>query len=234
MTQVSSTSAGLDPLVCPDMIAPTSQTRNLDAFVNCAADSHISPKRDSYLSPQSHSEHSPTEGDTYNSRYQHAMLPPSSDGVIAAPMPQNHSTGKNMIMSSGSPAYEALVTSVAKQMLSAPEQMDTSPSTRSLSSLLRVSESSPTSKPETKSETSAQNDAFNVKTEEASEPKSSTVPLTVKEISGGGQKIGDMVLPPGPAPPLTGMVPQEMVKMTDNDLISYINPSCFDQGGWHI
>lgn len=52
------------------------------------------------------------------------------------------------------------------------------------------------------------------------------VPVTVSEMS---QRIGDMVVPPGPAPPITGMVTQEMVKMTDNDLISYINPNAFDQ-----
>lgn len=56
------------------------------------------------------------------------------------------------------------------------------------------------------------------------------VPVTVSEISRqASQSVGEMALPPGPAPPLTGMVPQEMVKMTDHDLISYINPSCFDQ-----
>lgn len=57
--------------------------------------------------------------------------------------------------------------------------------------------------------------------------ESAPVPVTVSEISRRPHEMGDIA---GPAPPITGMVPQEMVKMTDHDLISYINPSCFDQG----
>lgn len=57
--------------------------------------------------------------------------------------------------------------------------------------------------------------------------ESAPVPVTVSEISRRSHEMGDIA---GAAPPMTGMVPQEMVKMTDHDLISYINPSCFDQG----
>lgn len=30
----------------------------------------------------------------------------------------------------------------------------------------------------------------------------------------------------------TTSIPQELTIMSDNDLISYINPSCFDTGKW--
>lgn len=30
----------------------------------------------------------------------------------------------------------------------------------------------------------------------------------------------------------TASIPQELTIMSDNDLISYINPSCFDTGKW--
>lgn len=31
-------------------------------------------------------------------------------------------------------------------------------------------------------------------------------------------------------PPTTGTIPPDLTTMSDHDLISYINPSCFDQG----
>lgn len=31
-------------------------------------------------------------------------------------------------------------------------------------------------------------------------------------------------------PPTTGTLPPDLTTMSDHDLISYINPSCFDQG----
>ncbi|KAL0273832.1 UNVERIFIED_CONTAM: hypothetical protein PYX00_006408 [Menopon gallinae] len=233
ITQVSSNSTGLDSLVCPELIASTSQTRSLDAFVNCAADSHISPKREPYLQQNSdlpattHQEQSTRQSEPYVGRY-HGMT--SADGVITVTsnvsMNGSHSPGKNMMMNQA--PFEALV---ATQMLSTPG----GPSAQGLGSLLGVHDASPSTKnsasfkPE---ESNARSEgSFMSKTEKPSDSmKSSTVPLSVKEISEGAQKIGDMVVPPGPAPPITGMVPQEMVKMTDNDLISYINPSCFDQG----
>lgn len=152
----------------------------------------------------------------------------SADGVITVTsnmsMNGSHSPGKTMMNSA---PFEALV---ATQMLTTPGGA----SSQGIDSLLGVHDASPSSKNSTSFKTeeySRSEGSFVSKTEKPPDStKSSAVPLSVKEISGGAQKIGDMVVPPGPAPPITGMVPQEMVKMTDNDLISYINPSCFDQG----
>lgn len=187
----------------------------------------------------------------------HNLLAPPSDGVIATTsgvtLSGSRSPGKTIIMTTGPTPFDALVTSVTTQMMTNTEQICTTSSAGALTSLIGPSESSPTPKTvvandfsdtvdESKNvtipnpeEPATQNDVtFSTKPDNASElnpaAKAMSVPLTVKEISDGAQKIGDMVVPPGPAPPITGMVPQEMVKMTDNDLISYINPSCFDQG----
>lgn len=163
-----------------------------------------------------------------------------TEGVIAT------SPGKSIIMGAGPTPYDSLVTSVATQIINNTEQIGTPASSGVLTSLMAASDSSPSTKsdfsdrvPEEKGpteESATQNDVtYSTKNNNSSDLNSSTktvsVPLTVKEISEEKPvKIGDMVVPPGPAPPVTGMVPQEMVKMTDNDLISYINPSCFDQG----
>lgn len=35
-------------------------------------------------------------------------------------------------------------------------------------------------------------------------------------------------------PSTTGNIPPDLTTMSDHDLISYINPSCFDQGAFHV
>lgn len=264
LTQVTSNSSSLNSLVCQELIGSTPQTRNLDDFVNCTADSHISPKSEPFIStasisPQSTTVESSPNDDSFNSRYQinsHNLLSASSNDIVVQ-RKEGFPTGENII-DSRSNALDNLVTSVTTQMLSKSKKIDDSSSETCLNDLMTSSNSSPLaqsvttpfstamtevksaalSSPETQSQSQSPAQSkdipYSTKTEVESDMnsrmKSSSVPLAVKEIPESSQKIGDMFVPAGPAPPLTGMVPQEMVKMTDNDLISYINPSCFDQG----
>ncbi|KAK6622703.1 hypothetical protein RUM43_008545 [Polyplax serrata] len=287
MTQVTSNSTGLNSLVCPDLIAPTAQTRNLDDFVNSAADTHISPKSEPFMptasvSQQTMSVEGDRSGDSFNARYQsaaHNLLPPQSNELSSAGSgvkePQSLANDAG-ITESRSNAFDGLVTS---QILTKSDKMDdtsssaenclntilTGPNTSPMSqsngfrgttietkTTLGQPETQPTqlqqaqqqqqqaSLPQAQSAPRPQSPVQNkdvsystkqeVESEMTSRIKSLSMPLAIKEMSESSQKMGEMFVPVGPAPPITGMVPQEMVKMTDNDLISYINPSCFDQG----
>lgn len=202
---------------------------------------------DSYNSRYQMSSHSLLAGPSDN------IVTTASSGACN----EARSPGKSML-DTRADTFDSLVTSVTSEILSKSEKVDNTSSANCLNSLISVPHSSPSTQPlvnsfptsisEVKTTTLCASEAqskppqsppqpkdisFSTKTEDesklTSQLKSPSVPLTVKEISEAAQKIGDMI-EAGPPPPITGMVPQEMVKMTDNDLISYINPSCFDQG----
>lgn len=71
------------------------------------------------------------------------------------------------------------------------------------------------------------------------------VPKLVKtdDVTAAAVAVAEMQMQVAPQPgvvqtPITTTastnIPQDITTMSDNDLIRYINPSCFDQGKWFL
>lgn len=63
-------------------------------------------------------------------------------------------------------------------------------------------------------------------------PIVSVVPQSTRTHINGTNAISTTATTAPTNPQTTGNIPQDLTIMSDNDLISYINPSCFDQGNW--
>lgn len=76
---------------------------------------------------------------------------------------------------------------------------------------------------------SPKHDEFNAKQRKMSEPITAdsivNVPQTRSQIN-----VTNVPTATTTNPSTTGTIPPDLTTMSDHDLISYINPSCFDQG----